>query len=161
MAEIKYGYKAIISDAAKQLLVNAIQGSVYVFAYTGEAVFGKTPDELQSNVKIIGNTITGDLNYITGWTQFSSKPEEQNGYFVMIQSNLPEGEKVYMTIGGRTVELDDGIMVLKVKNGEDLLKLEAKKDDEVVSTKYYSFDFNYLPNNNEEVESEIANETEE
>jgi len=159
MAEIKYGYKAIISDGAKQLLVNAIQGSVYVFAYTGEAVFGKTPDELQKDVKIVGNKIQGTLNYIEGWTEFSSKPEEQDGYFVMIQSNLPEGEKVYMSIGAKSdVELDDGIMVLRIINGKSV-KLTAKKDDEIVEEKEYIFDFTLEPQ--PEVEGEIADATEE
>ena len=51
---------------------------------SGATLFGKSVSELQTNVSVSGKNITGTLNYVTGYTGFSSNPEEQEGHFLAL-----------------------------------------------------------------------------
>jgi len=53
-------------------------------------VFGKEVSELQENVVVGTNAITGTLNYVEDYTEFSSKPSEQQGNYLVL--NLADND---------------------------------------------------------------------
>lgn len=81
-------------------------------------LFGKTVDELQENVAIGSNAITGHLFYQDDYTGFSSKPEEQTGNYLAIHCNIPGHSTSEYSISVKVtnpVTLDsDGIVVLRI-----------------------------------------------
>lgn len=56
----------------------------------GTDVLGKTVSDLQSDVSISGNAITGTLKYIDDYTGFSSNVSEQSGNYLALKfTNIP------------------------------------------------------------------------
>lgn len=97
-------------------------------------LFGKTVTDLQENVVVGRNDITGTLKYVTGYTGFSSKPEEQSGNYLVIRSEVPDAEDATITVevvGGTKgpVTLDsDGIMVARIANKQQKIRVVASLD---------------------------------
>lgn len=64
---------------------------------------------------VTDEAVTGSVNEITGWTEFSSSSEQQNGYYVAINVEPWEGAKVRIdrtTGNGTAVALKgDGIYI--------------------------------------------------
>lgn len=64
---------------------------------------------------VTDEAVTGSVNEITGWTEFSSNAEQQNGYYVAINVEPWEGAKVRIdrtTGNGTAVALKgDGIYI--------------------------------------------------
>ncbi|MBQ6446468.1 MAG: hypothetical protein IJJ10_03265 [Bacillus sp. (in: Bacteria)] len=54
-------------------------------------VLGKLVSELQTDVNIEDNYITGTLNYVEGYTGFSGDPELQEGNFLALKFEATEG----------------------------------------------------------------------
>lgn len=83
-------------------------------------LFGKRVTDLQSDVVVGANAITGTLNMITDYTGFSSDVELQSGHYIAIHSAVPLASSATITaeiVGGISgpVTLDsDGIIVLRV-----------------------------------------------
>ena len=88
----------------------------------GEAVlFGKTVNELQSDVVVSDDEVTGTLKYVDGYVDFSSNVSEQSGNYLAlkIEAEPAEAETVVELIGGTKgpVMLDDDMnIVLLIKN---------------------------------------------
>ena len=80
-----------------------------------EDLFGKVVSDLQEDMAISGNKITGTLKYVTGYTGFSSKVSEQQGNYIAMHFSIPnmtigqEGLKV--KVNGSNLD-SDGIIVL-------------------------------------------------
>ena len=56
----------------------------------GTEIFGKAVSELQSGVTVGETAITGTLEYVNDYTDFSSKVEEQSGNYLALKfSNIP------------------------------------------------------------------------
>lgn len=97
-------------------------------------LFGKTVTDLQENVVVGRNDITGTLKYVTGYTGFSNKPEEQSGNYLVIRSEVPDAEDATITVevvGGTKgpVTLDsDGIMVARIANKQQKIRVVASLD---------------------------------
>lgn len=52
----------------------------------GEAVlFGKTVNELQSDVVVSDDEVTGTLKYVDGYVDFSSNVSEQSGNYLALK----------------------------------------------------------------------------
>ena len=69
-----------------------------------EDCFGLFPSDLQSNIVISGNKITGTLHHVDNFTGFSSLPEEQSGnYLVTTYSPEPPEAEVYVNKTNGTV----------------------------------------------------------
>lgn len=69
-----------------------------------EDCFGLVPADLQSDIVISGNKITGTLHYVSDFTGFSSLPEEQSGnYLVTSYSPEPPEADVYVCKTSGTV----------------------------------------------------------
>lgn len=70
---------------------------------SGDTVYEKKVSELQSDVRVNSNAISGTLHYVTGYTGFnSSDAEEQEGYFLALDFDWEP------TDGTMTVELVGG-----------------------------------------------------
>lgn len=88
----------------------------------GEAVlFGKAVNELQSDMVVSDDEVTGTLKYVNGYVDFSSNTSEQSGNYLAlkIEAEPAEAETVVELVGGTKgpVALDDDMnIVLLIKN---------------------------------------------
>lgn len=96
-------------------------------------MLGKTPSDLQENITITDNSISGTLKYVTGYTGFSSKVSEQSGNYLAIHVNIPTGSTVKVfIIGGDNTEpktMDsDGVLVARIKNTSEKIQFTVTKE---------------------------------
>lgn len=87
---------------------------------------------MQSNVVVGDSEITGTLHYVTGFTNFSSEPTKQNGNYLALKFDYPEGATTTVEIVGGTtgpVTLDED------KNWVGLIKSNETQSVKVVMTK--------------------------
>lgn len=93
----------------------------------------KVVGDLQSNVTVSGNAITGELLYVTGYTGFSGDPAEQSGNYIAVKATAEAGAVITAeVIGGDhgEVTLDsDGILVARIKNTSQKLRFTATSDN--------------------------------
>lgn len=88
----------------------------------GEAVlFGKAVNELQSDMVVADDEVTGTLKYVNDYVDFSSNTSEQSGNYLAlkIEAEPAEAETVVELVGGTKgpVALDDDMnIVLLIKN---------------------------------------------
>lgn len=97
-------------------------------------LYGKSVTDLQSNVKIVeGTKVSGTSKYVTGYTQFSSKTEEQSGNYLALHATADEGATIKAQVIGGTgeeVTLDeDGILVARLVPTATGIKFTATKGD--------------------------------
>lgn len=102
---------------------------------TKAAVFSMPADEvvldrpiytLQENVEVgTDDVVRGTLKRIEGWEEFSSNEDEQSGHYVSLYVPLPEGttSAKMQKDAGSEVTLDDGIIVLLIKDDTKTLKI--------------------------------------
>lgn len=111
---------------------------------TGEVdLLGKKPADLQTNISINGNSITGTLKYVSGYTGFNgSVVEEQEGNYLALKFNSePNDTEITVEIvGGKkgAVELDEDRMFvgrITDKNSQSI-KVVCKKDSKVITETY-------------------------
>lgn len=105
-------------------------------------LLGKSITELQSNVSVGDDAITGELLYVDDYTGFSSKVEEQSGNYLVLHCESDEGATITVEVVGGTsgpVTLDpDGIIILLIRDtATQSVRVIATKD-EVSTTKVYS-----------------------
>ena len=104
-------------------------------------LFGKSVTDLQENVKIVENRkVSGTLKYVTGYTGFSSKPEEQQGNYLALHAKADEGAVITAEyIGGTSTDVvtldEDGILVTRVVNATGI-RFTATKGSKVDSFVY-------------------------
>lgn len=83
-------------------------------------LLGKVVADLQSDVIVDVNKITGNLNYIDDYTDFSGDPEEQVGWYLVVHASVPNVENVTIKLkhtdkaGDKTLDPSDGILILRV-----------------------------------------------
>ena len=106
----------------------------------GTDLLGKHVSDLQENLTIGDDYISGTLKYVTGYTGFSGDVEEQSGNYMVIhcEDELVEGVTIKCElIGGihGPVTLDpDGILVARIISNDEILKITTSKegyDDQV------------------------------
>ena len=109
----------------------------------GEAVlFGKTVNELQSDVVVSDDEVTGTLKYVDGYVDFSSNVSEQSGNYLAlkIEAEPAEAETVVELVGGTKgpVTLDDDMnIVLLIKNKDTQSIKVTTTHNEESGTKTY------------------------
>ena len=90
-------------------------------------LLGKVVGDLQSGITVSGDTISGTLAYVEGYTGFSSDPEEQEGNYLAIKATAAEGDTIVLDLIGGThgpVTLDeDGICIIRIRD-KDTQKLK-------------------------------------
>lgn len=73
-------------------------------------------------MKIVGNKITGTLHYVEGFTDFSSIPDEQNGYYLVTKyAPVPNDGDVHVfktdgTVGDKILSRPDLTLVSHITN---------------------------------------------
>lgn len=109
----------------------------------GEAVlFGKTVNELQSDVVVSDDEVTGTLKYVDGYVDFSSSVSEQSGNYLTlkIEAEPAEAETVVELVGGTKgpVTLDDDMnIVLLIKNKDtQSIKVTTTHNKESITKTY-------------------------
>ena len=109
----------------------------------GEAVlFRKTVNELQSDVVVSDDEVTGTLKYVDGYVDFSSNVSEQSGNYLAlkIEAEPAEAETVVELVGGTKgpVTLDDDMnIVLLIKNKDtQSIKVTTTHNEESVTKTY-------------------------
>ena len=109
----------------------------------GEAVlFGKTVNELQSDVVVSDDEVTGTLKYVDGYVDFSSSVSEQSGNYLAlkIEAEPAEAETVVELVGGTKgpVTLDDDMnIVLLIKNKDtQSVKVTTTHNKESITKTY-------------------------
>ena len=109
----------------------------------GAAVlFGKTVNELQSDVVVSDDEVTGTLKYVDGYVDFSSNVSEQSGNYLAlkIEAEPAEAETVVELVGGTKgpVTLDDDMnIVLLIKNKDtQSIKVTTTHNEESVTKTY-------------------------
>ena len=109
----------------------------------GETVlFGKTVNELQSDVVVSDDGVTGTLKYVDGYVDFSSNVSEQSGNYLAlkIEAEPAEAETVVELVGGTKgpVTLDDDMnIVLLIKNKDtQSIKVTTTHNEESVTKTY-------------------------
>lgn len=109
----------------------------------GEAVlFGKTVNELQSDVVVSDDEVTGTLKYVDGYVDFSSNVSEQSGNYLAlkIEAEPAEAETVVELVGGTKgpVTLDDDMnIVLLIKNKDtQSINVTTTHNEESVTKTY-------------------------
>lgn len=104
-------------------------------------MFGKSVKDLQTNVVIGDDKITGTLKHVTGYTDFSSVSSEQSGNYLALKVDTDEDavvtvEVVNGTKGPVTLDEDRNIVLLiKNKDTQDV-KVVVSKDGQSVTKVY-------------------------
>lgn len=115
----------------------SINGDANISA--SEDLFGLSVGDLQENVVINTNNITGTLKHVTGYTGFSNVAEEQSGNYLathwesegatITAQLLPDEEVVALA--------SDGLLVLRITDKDtQTLKVTASKNGESVNKTY-------------------------
>lgn len=107
------------------------------------SAFNKGVSDLQTGVTFGANAIKGTLKHITGWTEFSSVAEEQNGNYLVFKSTLTDADKITVQlIGAKSTrgaqELDaDGIAIFRITDKDaQMVQVVAYKDGKVQQKLY-------------------------
>ena len=106
------------------------------------ALFGKAVNELQSDVVVSDDEVTGTLKYVDGYVDFSSNVSEQSGNYLAlkIEAEPAEAETVVELVGGTKgpVTLDDDMnIVLLIKNKDtQSIKVTTTHNEESVTKTY-------------------------
>ena len=101
--------------------------------------YGKTGNDLQTNVNVSRTAVTGTLKYVTGYTGFNgSEPDEQEGNYLALDFSTDmdaQGATVTVELVGGTkgeVQLthpDDMFCVFRVTNKDTQnIRVKATKD---------------------------------
>ena len=94
-------------------------------------LFGKTVTDLQENIAIRGDGISGTLKYVSDYTGFSSKTEEQSGNYLALYANVPDVDdvKITVTVTKPSVLDEDGTIVLRIADKDSqTVTVVASKD---------------------------------
>ena len=98
-----------------------------------EDLFGKIVSDLQEDMAVVGNKITGTLKYVTGYTGFSSKTAEQQGNYLAMHFSIPgqtigqDGLKV--KVNGSNLDADGLIVLIMNKQLKPITAIATMGDD--------------------------------
>ena len=97
----------------------------------------KTVQDLCENVSLDGDNVTGALNHIENWKEFSSKSDEQTGNYLPLYFEEAKGQAkgtVKCEIKGTGVKLKkpvavdekDGLIVFQVHNKDNTIEITSE-----------------------------------
>lgn len=100
-------------------------------------LLGKTVSDLQSDIVIDDDSITGTLLYVDDYTGFSGDVSLQSGNYVVVHAEVPDVEDVTITATiSNTVTLDDdGILIGRIadKDSQTITFVASKEGCESVT----------------------------
>lgn len=83
-----------------------------------ENLLGKTVGDLQEDITVLSQSITGTLKYVSDYTGFSESVELQSGYFLALHTSCEGADTITVEVingSGRVATLDsDGISVVRI-----------------------------------------------
>lgn len=81
-------------------------------------LLGLSISDLQDNIAIGGDYITGTLKHVTGYTGYSGDSGEQSGNFIALHASVPElpGATITAALNITSTLDEDGIMIGRVAN---------------------------------------------
>ena len=107
-------------------------------------LLGKIVTDLQENIAIGSDSISGTLKYVTGYTGFSGDVSEQSGNYLALKCDgIPDADEVTFELVGGTVGhpvvLDsDRLIVVRITNTESqYIVFTAKKSGITISKTLY------------------------
>ena len=102
-------------------------------------LFGKKIGDLQENIAIGEDAITGTLNYIADYSGFSGDPSETSGNYLVLHATSDDGATISVTVTNPVTLEDDGIVVLRIRDKDSqTVTVVASKDGYATTTKVYS-----------------------
>lgn len=109
---------------------------------TSVDLLGKIVTDLQDEVSVSGDTISGTLLYVDDYTGFSGDSAEQVGHYLVVKCTADEGDTIVLDLIGGVhgpVTLDsDGICVIRITDtANQMLKYTATGADGSTETKLY------------------------
>ena len=119
-----------IFDKTKTGTASITVAGLVVTASTSDDLLGKTASDLQANITLVGDTVTGTSKYVTGYTGFSDELSEQSGNYIALHLSATSGDITVTTIGG----LNDGRTVTIAYTGDDLVTKVVSTNEKLVIT---------------------------
>lgn len=105
-------------------------------------LLGKSVTDLQTGVSLGKSAIRGELKYVSDYTGFSGDPAEQSGNYLVLKCECEDADSIVCElVGGRhgPVTLDsDGLIIFRVANNTQSVKVTAKKSGYEDVTKTFS-----------------------
>ena len=108
-------------------------------------MLGKLAEELQEDVEVTSNSISGTLHYVTGYTGFSSDPEMQSGNYLALKFTDLDPKATSIKVGldpsysGGLVEIltdPDKNCVFKIHDNTQKFVVEVTTPEEVERFEY-------------------------
>ena len=93
-------------------------------------LLGKVASDLQEGVFIDDGKVFGTLKYVTGYTGFSGRADEQEGYYLALHYECEGADSI--KINGVTLD-SDGLHILIIKKKGGKVKVEISKDEDTFS----------------------------
>ena len=93
-------------------------------------LLGKKASDLQEGVFIIDGKVFGTLKYVTGYTGFSGRADEQEGYYLALHYECEGADSI--KVNGVTLD-SDGLHILIIKKKGGKVKVEISKDENTYS----------------------------
>jgi hypothetical protein len=93
-------------------------------------LLGKKASDLQKGVFIVDGKVFGTLKYVTGYTGFSGRADEQEGYYLALHYACEDADSI--KVNGVTLD-EDGLHILIIKKMGGKVKVEVSKDEETFS----------------------------
>ena len=112
---------------------------------TSVDLLGKIVTDLQDEVTVSGDTISGTLLYVDDYTGFSGDPAEQAGNYLAVKCTADEGDTITLDliggIHGPVTLDDDGICIIRITNKDtQKLKYTATSADGSTETRIWNLD---------------------
>ena len=110
---------------------------------TSVDLLGKIVTDLQDEVTVSGDTISGTLLYVDDYTGFSGDPTEQAGNYLVVKCTADEGDTITLDliggIHGPVTLDDDGICIIRITDKDtQKLKYTATGADGSTETKIWN-----------------------
>ena len=90
-------------------------------------LLGKKVSDLQKGVFIVDGKVFGTLKYVTGYTGFSGRADEQEGYYLVLHYACEDADSI--KVNGVTLD-EDGLHILIMKKKGGNIKVEVIKDSD-------------------------------
>lgn len=118
-----------------------ISPAVITATDSGATKYGLEVSNLQENIQITEDAITGKLKKLESYPQFGDEEASSPGHYLALDVEVPEGATVTTKIEGGTnpgyVDLTtDKFCVYRIKNTSQKIKIKTQKGGEEVEKTY-------------------------
>ena len=105
-------------------------------------MFGKTVSDLQSDIVVGSNAITGTLKYIADYTSAGYAGDEASGNYIVLHCAADDADSITVEVvggvhGEQTLDVD-GLIICRIANTSQKIRVKAYKDGQVANVQTYS-----------------------